>query len=262
MSASVATPPPDTPDESGSFGIRTRTSVRAPVVDLRKSAAVEAHHWITVSSLAVRMFERAAIAHTDMVRGVEESTATGSLHRWVLRVVDDPFVADVPQSVNAQSRYVVMETYKPGDRDNEGVMRRWLSAVERLGPALSVPDAHTLFYSNVFTSKLHNAEFDVHRSVVMAESFSVNNADNSSALRDTLQSLAEESVAYGDCLEFCVLEALEHPGLFKTLEVYKDTEALSKHMNKLDVQYWEKLQPLVTHSSGRPRIAFKPVVFS
>lgn len=241
---------------------REKTAVHATIIDSRKSAVVEAHHWITVSSLALRMFERAAVAHADMVRRVEKTTATGSLHRWVLRVVDDPFLADAPQSVNSQSRYVVMETYRPGDKDNDGVMRRWLSAIERLGPALSAPVTQTLRYSNLFTSKLHNAKFDVHRSVVMAETFSASNIEESSVIMDILQSHAEESVASGDCLEFCVLEAVDHPGLFKTLEVYKDADSLREHMDKLDVKYWQKLQPLVTNSSSRKRNAFKPVVFS
>jgi quinol monooxygenase YgiN len=242
--------------------IHLKPVVRAPVVDSRIGSAVEAHHWITVSSSSVRLFERAAVAHTDMVRRVERHAQNGSIHRWVLRAVADPALATPLQSSNAQSRYVVMETFKPGEDNSRGVMRRWLGAVERLGPALNAPVVQTLQYNNVFTSKLHNAKFDINDAVVIVESVNAGSMDCAEELQNLLEANAEASVACGDCLEFCVLEAVDSPAFYKTIEVYADVDRLHQHMEGNDASFLEKIAPFAVRSAHRSRSAFKPVVFA
>jgi quinol monooxygenase YgiN len=239
--------------------------VRAPVVNSRVASAVEAHHWITVSSESVRLFERAAVAHADMVRRVERHAQNGSLHRWVLRAVEDPALVAPLQTANAQCRYVVMETFKPAQDPAgppDGIMRRWLGAIERLGPALNAPVAQTLQYNNVFTSKLHDAKFDVDSAVVIVESVNAARPSAVADLQKVLESNAEASVACGDCLEFCVLEALDAPGFFKTIEVYANIDLLRKHVGGLDSVFLENAAPFIARSSHRSRSAFRPVVFS
>lgn len=250
--------------------------VRAPLVDSRVSSVVEAHHWITVSSASVRMFERAAVAQADMVRRVERNTATGAQHRWVLRPVDvdatdpssiatlfsQPASIVAPQSVNQQSRYVVMETFKHGEDTNSGVMRRWLGAIEHVGPAFDASNVQTLRYENVYTAKLHEAKFDVNTAVVVVETINADGEEKAREVEKCLRSTADVAVASGDCLEYCVLEAMCKPGLFKTIEVYKDASAFGAYMNELDSAFLHRLRPHTVQGSHRSRSAFKPVVFS
>jgi quinol monooxygenase YgiN len=245
-------------------GAKRVATVRAPVVDVRVAFANEAHHWLTVSSGGKALFERAAVAQADMVRVVEREAGGGALHRWVLRAVEDPLGRERGGGdVNGVGRYVVMETYKEGGGDlvTTGAMDRWLGAIAAAGEKLDCAVSATLRYANVFTTKMHGATFDVHRSIVVAESVQAE-AGAAAALRQVLEGRAEAAVAAGDCLEFCVLEATCKDGLFKTIEVYADVDALREHMDGLDAAFVESTAPLVALSGHRARSSFKPVVFS
>lgn len=211
------------------------------------------------------MFERAAVAQADMTRQVERRAGKGALHRWVLREVADPTGAlSSPAFGRGDSRYVVMETFKArASHEDPGIMRRWLSAVERVGPALNAVDIRTRNYQNVFTSKLHDVEFDPNQNIVVVESVNVDMSrpQNVTEVVDILRSTAEASVAAGNCLEFCVLHKPGEQGFFKTIEVYKDVDALREHLDTLDTVYTRRVQGRTT-DSHRSRHTFRPVVFA
>lgn len=243
---------------------RARKRMRAHVVDSRVASVVEAHHWITVKGSATRMFERAAVAQADMTRHVERRTGAGALHRWVLRNVQDPTLGfmDAAFVTKPTDTYVVMETFKSGEQDD--VTHRWLSAVERVGPAVDTLDIQTRHYENVFTAKLHDAEFDPDRTIVVVESVNVDMSrpGNLEEVTGILRSGAEASVANGECLEFCILQAPGERGFFKTIEVYRDVDALRAHMDGLDRAFVRRTQGrCIVSSHGRSRESFKAVVF-
>lgn len=142
-------------------------------------------------------------------------------------------------------------------------MRRWLSAVEKAGPLVNAVDIRTLKYENMFTSKLHDAKFDPHNNIVVMESVNVDMSRRSNLENavKVLRDAAETSVTSGDCLEFCVLHAPGEKGFFKTIEVYKDVDALKRHMQGKDKAYAKSLEKYTIHGH-RNRLSFKPVVFS
>lgn len=211
------------------------------------------------------MFERAAVAQADMTRQVERRAGQGALHRWVLREVADPTGGMLHTTVRGvDAKYVVMETFKARvSREKPGIMRRWLSAVERVGPALNAVDIRTRNYENVFTSKLHDVEFDPNQNVVVVESVNVDmsRSQNLPEVVDILRSTAEANVAAGNCLEFCVLHKPGEQGFFKTIEVYKDVDALRDHLDSLDMVYARRVQGRTT-DGHRSRQTFHPVVFA
>lgn len=214
----------------------------------------------------MRIFERAAVAQADVTRQVEKRAGKGALHRWVLRQVADPTHSAVDvQFRHRDGRYVVMESF---DRHNmkmheQPMMRRWLSAVERVGPLMNTVDISTRYYQNVFTSKLHDVTFDPHNNIVVVESINVDmsNENGLHHVVGVLRQGAEASVSTGECLEFCVLWAPGEAGFFKTIEVYKDVDALTTHMNGVDQSMAKKMSGY-TIEGKRSRQTFKPVVFA
>lgn len=238
----------------------------AHVIDSNIAARVEAHHWIVVNSTGARLFEHAAVAQADAARQVDARTHSGALHRWVLREAEDPtHIFLNPELPNHEARYVVMEAFSRDESsfNNQLVMRRWLSAVERVGPLVDAVDIQTLHYENVFTSKVHNVQFDPHQNIVVMESINVDTA-NEKAIQHVVEALersAEHSVSAGECLEFCVLHAPNEHGFFKTIEIYKDVEALMSHMNATDVVTSEEIKPYLIQGN-RNRQTFKPIIFT
>lgn len=230
----------------------TKPHKKAPahVIDSRISARTEAHHWVTVRAHAARTFERAAVAQADAARALEGNTG-GNLHRWLLR--------DSAQHAQDAS-YVVMECFARGHVPHT---RRWLAAVEKLGPAVNAVDIRTMKYDNLFTCKLHDLRFDPVRNVVVIEAINVDMSKDGSidAVVDALQNAAQQGVASGHCLEFCVLKGNGQSGFLKTVEVYEDEQALEKHMLLADHTLSEALKPY-TISPQRSRRTFQPVVFA
>lgn len=196
---------------------------------------------------------------------MERRAGQGALHRWVLRQVSDPIVGLLDVSFEAQgARYVVMETFKKRlSQEAPGVMRRWLSAVERVGPLMDTVDIRTRNYENVFTSKLHDVQFDPNQNIVVVESVNVDMSrkQNLQEVIEVLRSTAEAAVSAGNCLEFCVLHAPGEQGFFKTIGVYKDVGALRAHIDTLDKVYVRRVQGR-TIKGNRSRQTFRPVVFS
>lgn len=211
------------------------------------------------------MFERAAVAQADMTRQVERRAQRGALHRWVLREVQDPIgLGPAAPFSPKDSRYVVMETFKAtASAEEPGIMRRWLSAVERVGPSIHAVDIRTRNYENLFTSKLHDVKFDPNENIVVVESVNVDMArpHNAEEVVDILRSTAEASVSAGTCLEFCVLHKPGKHGFFKTIQVYKNVDALRQHMDSVDQVYTRRVQGRIS-DSHRSRHTFRPVVFA
>lgn len=249
---------------------RPRTT--AHVIDSRVACRHELHHWITVRNQSCRLFERAAVSQADVTRQLEQKGGPRSLHRWVLRQLPNylenesslqsQLVSSITQPVVS---YVVMESFHQTDFDNasQSLTRRWLSAVERVGPLISTVDAQTLQYTDVFTCKTHDVVFDPHQNVVVLETL---NFDSShphfiNAVVNALRAKAERSVSVGDCLEFCVLQSTVQSNVFKTLEIYKNMDTLRRHMRDLDKKY---MHAILSHTQGnrRNRQMFKPVLFS
>lgn len=165
---------------------------------------------------------------------------------------------------NKDARYVLMEAFDAQvAKNNPAVWRRWLSAVERLAPVVDAVDMTSLKYDNVFTSKLHDVDFDPNENVVVVESVNVDMSrpSNLSEVADILRGSAEFSVSTGDCLEFCVLHSRSEQGFFKTIEVYKNVDALKNHMDGIDRSFTRRLQGRVVQGQ-RSRHTFRPVVFA
>lgn len=246
---------------------RSRTS--AQVVDSRVGCRHEVHHWIVVKGHSKRMFERAAVAQTDVTRQLEARGGPGALHRWVLREVPDQLAATSNHFAlgigQGNAQYVVMESFdqRTVQQSSSSLTRRWLSAVERVGPLISAVDIHTLQYSDVFTSKRHHVVFDPRENIVILETFNLNTKSPQavSSVVSALRAKAERSVSVGDCLEFCVLQSTSQPSLLKTVEIYKNMEALRFHVDGLDKRYMHRVLHHTT-DSRRNRQVFKPVVFS
>lgn len=211
------------------------------------------------------MFERAAVAQADMTRQVERRSQRGAAHRWVLREVPDPIGLSPTAPLPPQdSRYVVMETFKASASTEEpGIMKRWLSAVERVGPSIHAVDIRTRNYENLFTSKLHDVQFDPNENIVVVESVNVDmsRSRNADEVVDILRCTAEASVAAGTCLEFCVLHKPGKQGFFKTIQVYKNVDNLRQHMDSLDQVYTRRVQGRIA-DTHRSRHTFQPVVFA
>lgn len=244
---------------------KARPHRSAPVMDSRVSSRLEAHHWIAVKDHSRRMFERAAVAQADVAHQLEQRRGSGALHRWVLRQV----MAHPSRASKATSTYLVLESFDrsvwdaPEVQHDDSLTRRWLSAVERVGPVMSTIDIRSLHYRDVFTSKLHDVVFDPNANVVVLESFNVDLARDGAldAVVEGLRADAERSVASGKCLEFCVLQSTTQPSLLKTVEIYADDTAMQEHMHGMDTKLMHNLQ---THAPGtrRNRHLFKPVVFA
>ena len=235
----------------------------ANVIESQVASRIEAHHWVVIKDHSMRIFERAAVAQADAVRQIESRSGSGALHRWVLRQVADPTQPALAVQ-GRDGRYVVMEAFNASQGvEAHPTMRRWLSAVERVGPLMNAVDIRTLQYENLFTTKLHNVKFDPNSSIVVVESVNIDvtKRENFDGAVGALREVAELSVASGDCLEFCVLHAPGERGFFKTIEVYKNINALRKHMNGQDILHSKRLEQF-TISKKRSRQTFKPVVFS
>lgn len=200
-----------------------------------------------------------------MTRQVERRAGSGALHRWVLREVKDP-IAEYMNAEMKEGRYVVMETFKREVwKERPQIMKRWLSAVERVAPMMDTLDIRTTKYENVFTSKLHDAKFDPNKNIVVVESFNVERGQEHHVI-DMLRTAAEAAVSSGNCLEFCVLHKPGEQGFFKTIEVYKNVDALTVHMDTLDRVMVRRLQDYTlqgkTGQGRRNRHTFRPVVFA
>ncbi|KAI0562659.1 hypothetical protein FGB62_55g135 [Gracilaria domingensis] len=238
----------------------------AHVVDSRVASRVEAHHWIVVKNTSLRIFERAAVAQADLAHQVDSRTHSGALHRWLLREAEDPTHLFVNPTVpGSDVRYVVMEAFDRQDNavENQLVMRRWLSAVERVGRLMDAVQIQTLHYENAFTSKVHDVQFDPHHNIVVMESINVDITQDDAVdhVFDALRRSAERSVSAGECLEFCVLYAPNEHGFFKTIEVFKNVAALQSHMNGTDVSTVQEITPYLIQGN-RNRQTFKPVMFT
>lgn len=246
----------------------------APVTDSRVASRQEAHHWVAVKDDARRIFERAAVAQADVARRLEARTPdTATLHRWVLRelpssALSHPTVlaaqpGSASPSPHASSRYLVTESFAVSAAvapSSDSLTRRWLSAVERVGPMLSTVDApRTLRYRDAFTCKQHGVVFSPHNNVVLSETLNV--AEEKDRVLEALRAKAERSVATGQCLEFCVLQSMTDPGLFKTVEVYATKDAMFAHLDGLDSRYVSSVLPFVAGKRRNLRM-FKPVIFS
>lgn len=246
---------------------RSRTS--AQVVDSRVACRHEVHHWIVVKGHSKRMFERAAVAQTDVTRQLEARGGPGALHRWVLREVSDQLTATSNHFAlgvgQGNTQYVVMESFdqRTVQQSSSSLTHRWLSAVERVGPLISAVDIHTLQYSDVFTSKRHDVVFNPRENIVVLETINLNSLSPEivSSVVEALRAKAERSVSVGDCLEFCVLQSMSQASLLKTVEIYKNMEALRFHIDGLDKKYMHRVLHH-TMNSRRNRQVFKPVVFS
>lgn len=200
-----------------------------------------------------------------MTRQVERRAGIGALHRWVLRQVKDPTL-DCAHAEMKEGRYVVMETFKKQVwKERPQVMKRWLSAVERVAPMMHTLDIRTTKYDNVFTSKLHDAKFDPNKNIVVVESFNVGRGEEADVI-NVLRTTAEAAVSGGNCLEFCVLHKPGEQGFFKTIEVYNNLDALKAHIDTLDRVMVRSLQGKTLHGRNgqgrRNRHTFRPVVFS
>lgn len=255
--------------ESVKTTARRRIKTAANVVDSRVASRHEVHHWIVVKDHSRGMFERAAIAQTDVTRQLETLRGPGALHRWVLREVPDQLAATTNHIAlglgQGNTQYLVMESFdqQTVQQPSSSITRRWLSAVERVGPLISAVDIHTLQYSDVFTSKKHDVVFDPKTNIVVLETFNLSSltAQVVSPVIRALRAKAERSVSVGDCLEFCVLQSTSKPSLLKTVEIYKNVEALRFHMDGLDKKY---MHGVIHHTtdSRRNRQVFKPIIFS
>lgn len=257
---------PNRPETSTARKQRQRKS--APVVDSRVATRFESHHWITVQNESRRIFERAAVAQVDLARQLEETqNQSRALHRWVLREIDvHPFAVSRSSAVNAtSSRYLVTESFDAqSSSPSSSVTRRWLSAVERVGPLISSTiDIHSLQYSDVFTSKLHDVVFDPSKNIAVIHCLNLNRDDAraESNVIAALKAKAERSVSRRNCLEFCVLQSDVQPTLLKTIEIFADMEALMHYANGADKLFEQSIKPHIV--DGRQgRYVFKPVVFS
>ncbi|CAN8064563.1 unnamed protein product [Agarophyton chilense] len=251
---------------NGSAASKPHKKASAHVVDSRVATRVEAHHWVVVSNSSLRIFERAAVAQADLAHQVDARTHSGALHRWLLRETEDPtHLFTKPSLSKSEVRYVVMEAFDRHDDsiENQFIMRRWLSAVERAGPLIDTFQIQTLHYENVFTSKVHDVHFDPYHNIVVMESINVDLTKDGAVdhVYDALRRSAERSVTTGECLEFCVLHAPNEHGFFKTIEVFKNEAALISHMSGTDVSTVQEITPYLIQGN-RNRQTFKPVVFS
>lgn len=253
-------------------GAVPRPRASAPVIDSRVASRHEAHHWVVVKDHSRRVFERAAVAQADVARQLETRQKSGASHRWVLREILDSLSYALPLSIsqNHNSRYLVMESFDKqvwqdasiSQHQHDSLTRRWLSAVERVGPLISAIDIRSLEYTDVFTSKLHDVVFDPKINIVILESMNViQNKHDVDAVIQALRAKAERSVAVGECLEFCVLRSASQPHLFKTVEVYKNADALHSHMEGVDKKFMPSIRSHVV-DDRRNRHIFKPVLFS
>lgn len=259
----AVTAAPSSPSVSRHVRAKGRARARAPVIDSRVAGVVEAHHWIVVASGSTRAFEKAALANAHVTSLVEKRSGNGALHRWLLTLIPDPTLGFMDGVFRTETTtYVVMETFKSSNLD-ERLTQRWLSAVKRVRPMFEMLDIRSLSYENVFTSKVHGASFDPNCNVVVVESVNVDMSrpQNLQEVMEILRTGAEASVSAGECLEFCVLQAKDRPGFFKTIEVYKDVDALRAHMDGFDRAFVRRTQGR-TIGSHRSRQTFKPVFFA
>lgn len=247
---------------------KPRPRTPAQVVDSRVACRREIHHWIAVEGHSRRLFERAAVAQTDVTRQLEARGGPRALHRWVLREASNQPVPSnrvIPGAPQNSAMYAVLESfdYRAVQQTANSLTRRWLSAVERVGPLISTVDVHTLQYNDVFTSKRHDVVFNPKENIVVLETINLNSYSPEilSVVIDTLRAKAERSVSVGDCLEFSVLQSTSQANVFKTVEVYKNSDTLRSHMLGLDKKYMHGVLPHMA-TDRRNRQVFHPVVFS
>lgn len=260
-------------------GTNPRPRTAATVIDSRVASRYECHHWVVVRNDSRRVFERAAVAQADLARQLEhrQPPLAGALHRWVLREIQNhPLNNDNSSSeqknhhhVPGASRYLVTESF---DRlvwndtlspHHHSLTRRWLSAVERVGPLINAIDIHSLQYSDMFTSKVHDVVFDPRENIVVLQSINVRRDDlrAKDAVVDALRAKAERSVAVGACMEFGILQSDTEPCLFKTVEIFSNMDALVAYADGIDKMFEQSIQPHVV-DNRHIRQVFKPVVFS
>lgn len=258
-------PPPGVPARATS---KPRPRASATIIDSRVASRREAHHWIVVKDQSRRAFERAAVAQADIAHQLEKIQKSGAAHRWVLCELTHgiPHPPLLAMSQEGHTRYLVTESFDRRLWDttlhHNSLTRRWLSAVERVGPLISTVDIHSLEYKDVFTSKLHDVIFDPNANIVVLECINIKSDRRAvDAVLDALRAKAERSVAVGECLEFSILQSRSEPTLFKTVEVYTNDSALQLHMDGIDKKFLPSIEPHVV-GTKRNRQFFKPVVFA
>lgn len=268
-SSSSPTPPPPPSSSSSSSNSPSRPRTSAPVIDSRIASRHEVHHWISVKDHSRRVFEKAAVAQVDVARQLENKLDAKALHRWVLREhhIDGITTGQLKKvKSNGCSRYLCSESFDQQlwmtvNQEQHSMTRRWLAAVERVGPLISAVDFHTRAYNDVFTAKVHDVVFNPHHNVVLITVFNVRR-DHSRLVRDTLVAKAERCVSKGICLEFSVLQSDSQPEqLFKSVQIFPDMNALHSYVNDHDQSFSKTLLPHLV--DDRPnRHVFTPVVFS
>lgn len=226
-----ATPPDSDGIENqyNQYASRDRDSLARELSIARALPARQRHHQVFLRPETERTFRSAASRYLDTLR-------KGAIHPgplWILHSRADPTFGKL-RGEPSPARAMLVEPA-------EGGVGKWVAALDRAGRGLSPYPSHFVDWGVVGT--FGGGKGCAEDEVVACE---IVNADwrgkqNVAKMKECMLIHAEDVVTEGNARLFHVLQSIDEPTCFKTVEVYSSVEALHEHMVTWDPQFAESI---------------------
>lgn len=154
---------------------------------------------------------------------------------WLLCAVPDPYFGSLRGEPHPPRCIAVT----PLTDDYDGAdIRRWVSALDRVGPALTPMDSHFVDWAVCHTTLASNFDSPPMQQdwYVAVEILNANWSDAKTVpqMRSLLIQHSEDVVDAGYASSFQVFQSVDSPTCFKTMEVYSSLDNLQKCLQNLD----------------------------
>lgn len=235
--SSPSPPPASGPpsDQYSQYAARNKAFLIAEQARLRQIPLRHRHHHIFLQSPSATALRAAAARYLS-------SRPPSDTRLWVLRSTADPTFGTL-RGEPFPPRVALLETISlQDDQLKAGSVSHWIAALDRAGKALSPMDSHYVDWA--LCGREGPDEKDVSAPAVVA--FEILNADwtrpeSIAEMRDALLSHAVAVVSAGNAIVYEVLQSVDEPTCFKTVEMYTSLDALKDHMNTIDPPFEEDM---------------------
>lgn len=216
-------------DQYSQYAARDEAALAAELARARAAAAHRRHHHVFLHPAATPAFRAAA---TRFAAGHHAPL-------WLLRSAPDPTFGAL-RGPPDPARAALLE---PRPSSQDAPVARWVAALDRTGPALAPYPSHAVDWAVCARLDRHGAERRAPAGDDVV-AFELLNADwgrrgAMSQMRERLLQHAERVVTEGEALVFEVLQSVDEPTCFKTVELYPALDALQAHMAALDPPFAE-----------------------
>lgn len=219
-----ATPPDsDGPENQyNQYALRNRDSLARELSIAQALLARQRHHQVFLRPETEKTFRTAASRYVDTLR--KDATHPGPL--WVLHSRADPTFGKL-RGEPKPARAMLVEPV-------EGGVGKWIAALDRAGKGLSPHRSHFVDWGVVGT--FGGGKGCAEEEVIACEIVNTDwrGDENVAKMKECMLIHAEDVVAKGNARLFHILQSIDEPTCFKTVEVYSSVGALQEHMATKD----------------------------